>query len=190
MTDGGHQGAGGEGPRQEAPAPDATAGETTAPEPEAAPPQDAQPDAPAQAPPPESGDRPVHLYDAVATQRDQVLDAYGAQRAAVLQAVTEQREAATAPIHAVRQRQAAQGVDPAAVRPADLRATGTAPGAASLAPHRPYPSTAEARRQLVAADIVATLKALIAEEVRVQVCALSSAAAEGAAEESVPERHN
>ncbi len=105
----------------------------------------------AQAPPP-----PKHLYDAVATQRDHVLDSFGAQRNAILQAVAEQRQAAMAPIHTVQARQAAQ----AAASSAGVAGTGG----------RGMPPVT--RQQLVAADIVAALKALVAEEVRVQLRAL------------------
>lgn len=158
---------------------------------------DSGPDATNQSPPPGTEDRPVHLYDAVATQRDQVLNAYDAQRSALLQAVAEQREAATAPIRAVRERQAMQAAASAGLRPADLQRAGGPLGANPLAAHKPYGSTAQARQQLVAADIVATLKMMIAEEVRAQLCALLNAADERLAKaaaaartDTVPERHN
>ena len=109
-----------------------------------------------------AGAPPKHLYDAVATQRDHVLDSFDAQRNAVLQAVAEQREAAMAPIHTVQARHATQ----AAASPAGA----VGPGGRAMPPLT--------RQQAVAADIVAALRAMVAEEVRVQVCALLELAAQ------------
>lgn len=119
----------------------------------------APPSAAAEGVPPEEA--PKHLYDAVATQRDHVLSAFDTQKAAVLQAVAEQREAAIQPVRDVQARQAAQD-GPA---PAGLAGGGRIP---PVAP----------RQQAVAADIVATLKVLIAEEVRAQLLALLDAASQ------------
>ena len=98
--------------------------------------------------------RPVHLYDAVSTQRDHVLGSFDAQRAAILKAVSDQREAALAPIKSVQARQSSSS--PAAPN-AGVRG-------------QPGP------RLLVAAEIVAQLKAMVAEEVRLQLLALLEAA--------------
>lgn len=127
------------------------------------PPQPAPSEAPARDPaaPPSAAaegaapqDAPKHLYDAIATQRDHTLGAYDTQKAAIVQAVAEQREAMVQPVRNVQARQA------------------TTAGLAGGARIPPLP----ARQHAVAADIVATLKALIADEVRSQVHALLDAA--------------
>jgi hypothetical protein len=96
----------------------------------------------------------AHIYEAASSQRDRVVTAFDIQRDAILKAVDDQRQAAMAPIRAVQVKQAQGG-------------TGRAIGAPPPAPNRP---------QNVVADIVMTLKALVAEEVRVQLVALLSAA--------------
>jgi len=127
-------------------------------------------------PAPEQGDRPVHLFDAVATQRDHVLNSYETQRSAIMQAVAEQREAAVAPIRSVQQRQGAQEGGSPRARFTDAQAAGIAPGSAALPLQRQNVSAAAARQQLVAADIAATLRTMIAEEVGRQLSALLDAA--------------
>jgi len=117
---------------------------------------------------PEQGDRPVHLYDAVATQRDHVLKSYDTQRSAIMQAVAEQREAAVAPIRSVQQRQIARESGSATAKTLEQQTAGMPPGASVLPPQRPNASAVFTRQQLVAADIAATLRAMIAEEVRRQ----------------------
>lgn len=104
------------------------------------------------------GAAPKHLYDAVSTQRDHVLGSFDAERAAILQAVADQREAAMGPVRTVQARQAAQ------------LASGALGGVGHLPP-------GVGRQQLVAADIVAALKAMVVEEVRLQIAALLQAAA-------------
>jgi hypothetical protein len=99
--------------------------------------------------------QPAHLYEAVAGQRDRVLGAFDTQRAAILKAVADQRKAALAPIRNVQARKA-----------------GVPPGAAG----RPAGAASFSHQQLVAADIVLTLKAMIADEVRAQLAALLEAA--------------
>jgi len=98
--------------------------------------------------------RPVHLYDAVSTQREHVLGSFDTQRAAILKAVADQREAALAPIKSVQARQSAPS--PAA------------PNAGARGQPNP--------RLLVVAEIVGQLKAMVAEEVRLQLMALLEAA--------------
>ena len=116
--------------------------------------------------------KPTHLYDAVSTQRDHVVGSFEMQRNAILKAVADQREAALAPIKAVRERQSQQpaardGSAQAACRP------GVAP-AENIRRSRSH--AALSQQELVASDIVATLKALVAEEVRVQLLILLEAA--------------
>src|SRR5207237_6541630 len=48
----------------------------------------------------------IHLYEAVSTQRDKVLNSFDEQRAAILKAVADQRSAALAPITAVNVKRA------------------------------------------------------------------------------------
>jgi hypothetical protein len=102
--------------------------------------------------PPQSGAARTHQFEAASGQRERVVSAFDVQRDAILKAVDDQRLAAMAPIRAVQARQAQGG-------------TGRAIGAP------PAPS-----QQNVVADIVMTLKALVAEEVRVQLVALLAAA--------------
>jgi hypothetical protein len=133
------------------------------------------PDGQAQAPNPDvrpasqAGGTPTHLFDAVSTQREKVLGAFDMQRNAILQAVADQREAALAPIRAVHARQAAPGQtsegQPNIVRP---------PSTPPVYSAQPQPGLN--RQQLIAADIVAALKAVVAEEVRVQIVLLLEAA--------------
>ncbi|MGH6871272.1 MAG: hypothetical protein ACREHE_07185 [Rhizomicrobium sp.] len=92
----------------------------------------------------------VPLMDAVTTQRESVLSGFDSQREAIIKAVEEQRRAAMASGSTAQARQ--QG------RPA--------------VPVSGVPN----RQQSVAADIVATLKAMVAEEVRTQLLALLAAA--------------
>ncbi len=104
----------------------------------------------AAAPPqPAAQERRVHVYEAVANQRSNVLSSFDAQRAAIFKAVADQRQAALAPILAVQAKM-------------------TTPGAAA-----PVRSTASGGQvtpqQLIVADIVMALKALVAEEVRLQL---------------------
>ncbi|HEY2068066.1 MAG TPA: hypothetical protein VGG48_00805 [Rhizomicrobium sp.] len=99
----------------------------------------------------------AHLYEAVANQRERVLTGFDSQRDAIVRAVDEQRMAAMAPIYAV------QG-NVAAGRPAGQPAAGR--------PGYPAPN----QQSSVAADIVMTIKAMVAEEVRSQILALLQAA--------------
>jgi hypothetical protein len=115
----------------------------------------------------QAGGTPTHLFDAVSTQREKVLGAFDMQRNAILQAVADQREAAMAPIRTVHTRNAAPGTiregQPNTVRP-------------TSAPYPGQPQPGLSRQQLIAADIVAALKAVVAEEVRVQIVLLLEAA--------------
>ena len=115
------------------------------------------------------GGAPTHLFDAVSTQREKVLGAFDMQRNAILQAVADQREAALAPIRAVHARQAAPGPTSEG-QPNTVRPTSTPPV------YSAQPQPALNRQQLIAADIVAALKAVVAEEVRVQIVLLLEAA--------------
>lgn len=127
----------------------------------------------------EADERRIHLYEAVSTQRDKVLDSFDAQRAAILKAVADQRTAALAPIMAVNTKRAAK--------------ERTAPTMTAAMPSPPNVNTASSssmigaggRRQLmigarqaVAAQIVAALKMLVAAEVRAQLDAVLRAAPE------------
>lgn len=105
---------------------------------------------------------PPHLYDAVSTQREHVLNTFDTQRSSILKAVSDQREAALAPIRAVHARQTAQAATPPA-------------GPTGTACRQPLFLT---RQNLVVADIVSALRAMIAEEVRAQLNALLSTAAQ------------
>ncbi|HTQ13439.1 MAG TPA: hypothetical protein VMH86_06145 [Rhizomicrobium sp.] len=92
------------------------------------------------------------LLDAVATQRESVLSTFDTQREAIIKAVDEQRRAA-------------------------MNHAGTAPARPAAArPGVPPSQAQQLRQQEVVRDIVATLKALVAEEVRSQLIALLSAA--------------
>jgi hypothetical protein len=116
---------------------------------EPAPQADAEPQA--EAPPPAADPaqaQRVHVLDAAAQQRERVLTSFTDQREAIIKAVADQRAAAVAPIDAVRAR----------LGKGNLR--------------RPQPATRPPAEAGVAAEIVAILKALIAEEVRLQVHAL------------------
>lgn len=95
----------------------------------------------------------IHLLDAVSTQRESVLNTFDSQRDAIIKAVDEQRQAAMAPLQSQQARQAGGRVNGPQPQPA-----------------------APSRQQAVAADIVLTLKALVAEEVRTQLIALLAAA--------------
>jgi hypothetical protein len=121
-------------------------------------------------------ERPVHLYQAADAQRERVLSAFDSQRAAILKAVADQRAAAMAPILAV---QAKRAVPP---RPAPMAnapmPTPTAPAPpgiseAIIGPRGRLAGMADPRRA-IAAQIVETLKMLVAAEVRAQLAALSS----------------
>jgi hypothetical protein len=105
---------------------------------------------------------PVHLYEAASSQRERVVTGFDAQREAILKAVDDQRRAAMAPIQAAQTRQ----TQPGAPRPIQAQA----------AAMNPAPSPAATRQQAVVADIVMTLKAMVAEEVRAQLVALLAAA--------------
>jgi hypothetical protein len=126
--------------------------------------------------PPKSGspeDKRVHVLDAASTQREQVLNSFDMQRKAILKAVADQREAALAPVKAVQARKTMQNTQSgsaAAANPAVSRPAAMPAGAQSAPGGQPTP------QQLVAADIVAALKAMVAEEVRVQLVALLEAA--------------
>ncbi len=118
-------------------------------------------------------DKRVHVLDAASTQREQVLNSFDMQRKAILKAVADQREAALAPIKAVQARKTMQNTQSgsaAAANPAVPRPAAMPAGGPSASGSQPTP------QQLVAADIVAALKAMVAEEVRVQLVALLEAA--------------
>jgi len=104
----------------------------------------------------EGGEPRVHLYDAVSTQREQVLKGFDVQREAILKAVADQHEAALAPIRAVQARQAGgttiTGVDGRVLGP------------------RGTPSAAD-RTQTIT-EIAVAIRAIVAEEVRAQLTAL------------------
>jgi hypothetical protein len=134
------------------------------PAPSGSPPQPPQPDV---QPASQAGGTPTHLFDAVSTQREKVLGAFDMQRNAILQAVADQREAALAPIRAVHERNAAPTSEG---QPNPVRPTSTPPV------YSAQPQPALNRQQLIAADIVAALKAVVAEEVRVQIVLLLEAA--------------
>jgi hypothetical protein len=103
--------------------------------------------------------QPVPLYDAASTQREKVVTGFDAQRQAILKAVDDHRLAAMAPIRAAQMQQAQDGARPVGQ-----------PAAAA------NPNTAAARQQAVIAEIVMTLKTMVAEEVRTQLVALLAAA--------------
>ncbi|MGD0190326.1 MAG: hypothetical protein ABSD74_06260 [Rhizomicrobium sp.] len=106
--------------------------------------------------------RPGDVHNAASTQRDHAVNSFESQRSAILKAVDEQREAALAPIRAVQVRQGAHVPG----QPPQTPTNSADPGqGAPLNPH-----------QLVALEIVAHLKALIAEEVRSQLLLLLEAA--------------
>ncbi len=100
------------------------------------------------------------------SQRDRVLNAYDAQRAAVLKMVNDQRTATLSSAPA----RGGQGGAPGTPLPPGM-GTG-ALGAGNR------PQVVGHRRDLVAADIVAAVKALVAEEVRNQLHALLRAVVE------------
>lgn len=104
----------------------------------------------------EGGEPRVHLYDAASTQREQVLKGFDTQREALLKAVADQHEAALAPIRAVQARQtggaATAGVDGRVLGP------------------RGTPTTAD-RTQLIS-EIAVAIRAIVAEEVRMQLTTL------------------
>jgi hypothetical protein len=103
--------------------------------------------------------QPIHLHEAATQQRDRTVTGFDAQREAILKAVEEQRLAAMSPIRAAQQRQT------------------QAHPAQPLAPGMTAAGTAQPNRtQAVLADIVLTLKAMVAEEVRLQLVALLAAA--------------
>ena len=124
-------------------------------------------------PQPVADESRIHLYEAVSTQRDKVLDSFDTQRAAVLKAVADQRAAALAPITAVNEKRAMQLRAGAATSlpllPSHIAATGN--GMIGAAGRRQL--VAESRR-VVAAQIVASLKALVAAEVRAQLAPLQA----------------
>lgn len=98
-----------------------------------------------------------HPYEFASDQRTQVLDSFDAQRRAILKAVADQRAAVTAPIRDVHNRQ-------------PNRAQGPAVGTSiSTMPLGDLQLT-------VAGEVVAQLKALVAEEVRAQLILLLEAA--------------
>ncbi len=102
-------------------------------------------------PPPE---RRVHLFDAAESQRARVLSSFDSQREAILKAVADQRTAALAPIQAVRARMTQAPPSLRGLLPGDGRAAGMD------------------QRAIVAAQIIADLKVLIAEEVGRQLLLL------------------
>ena len=115
----------------------------------------------------------VHLYEAVSTRRDQALDAFSGQRAAILKAVADQREAALAPIRAVQAKQTNKAVAAAAAS----GLTGAAPMAGALAGDAALGGKEDRRQSLlqlrrsIADGIVATIRTLVAAEVRAQLAA-------------------
>jgi len=117
---------------------------------------------------------PVHLNEASA-QRDRLVANYDAQREALLKAVDEQRQAAMAHVR-LRQTPQSNTTTSPAMNPA-LNAANAAinPTLAAQMAANPV-AQAAARQQAVIADIVLTLKAMIAEEVRSQLIALMAAA--------------
>jgi hypothetical protein len=129
----------------------------------------------ATAPPAE---RPMHLYEAASAQRDKVMTSFDAQRAAILKAVADQREAALAPIRAVRARRVGQ----AAANTASLFAGGipSALGKGVIMGRSAYQPSLD-RGRMIAAEIVATIKTLVAEEVKFQLRGRQEAATGGAA---------
>jgi hypothetical protein len=107
---------------------------------------------PAQAAQPgtEADERRVHLLEAAADQRERVLTSFTDQREAIMKAVADQRAAAVAPIDAVRARLG---------------------GTSLRRPPQPLSTKAPAAAEAggVVAEIVTILKALIADEVRLQL---------------------
>jgi hypothetical protein len=122
----------------------------------------------------------IHVYGAAASQRERVLSSFHEQRDAIFKAVAEQRAATAAPIEAVRAQLSGLGRSPAG-RDAPL---GASPAPAVAARQRGAAATPEPRRA-VAAEIVASLKQLIAEEVQRQL-QLAFAALECAPGTSTP----
>jgi hypothetical protein len=108
-----------------------------------------------------AGEKRVHLYDAVSTQREHVLQGFDRQREAILKAVGDQRETALAPIRTVQARQAA-GIATAGV---DGRVLG--PRGASSAPN-----LSAADRAQAISEIATIIRAIVAEEVHTQLVAL------------------
>lgn len=107
--------------------------------------------------PPPTPERRIHLYDAASTQRDSVMKGFDNQREALMQAVADQREAALAPIRAVNARQAAvAGVDGRVLGPRGNTQTAL---------------TAADKSQTIS-EIAATIRAIVAEEVCLQIAAL------------------
>ena len=108
-------------------------------------------------------------FDAATGQRERVMSTFDSQRSAIIRAVDEQRLAAMAPIHAmqgqVMQGQAMQG------QPIQSQAAVRQAAAAPRAP-----SAAASQQSAVVAEIVLTIKALVAEEVRGQLLSLLQAA--------------
>jgi hypothetical protein len=129
-------------------------------------------------PPSAAAEQRVHLYEAVSARRDQVLNQFAGQRAAILKAVADQRAAAVAPILAVQTRRANESNpnEPAAaaMNPNAAAAPGAAPPPLTNAPIRRR-SLLQFRRA-IAADIVATIRTLVAAEVRAQLAAIDAAA--------------
>jgi hypothetical protein len=107
---------------------------------------------------PPAGER-VHIYDAASTQRENVLKGFDKQREALLKAVDDQREAALAPIRAVQTRQTA-GTATAGV---DGRVLGPRGGASAAT---------QSMADRTIAEIAAVIRAIVAEEVRLQLTAL------------------
>lgn len=107
--------------------------------------------------PPPNTERRIHLYDAASTQRESVMKGFDSQREALMQAVADQREAALAPIRAVNARQAAvAGVDGRVLGP-----RGNSPAALSAAD----------KTQAIT-EIAAAIRAIVAEEVSLQIATL------------------
>jgi hypothetical protein len=133
-------------------------------------------------PPSPAAEQRVHLYEAVSARRDQVLNQFSGQRAAILKAVADQRAAAVAPILAVAAKRAneSRAAEPAsAAMSADPAvAPGMTPpplGNAAIGGATRRRSLTQLRRA-VAADIVSTIRALVAAEVRAQLAAAEPAA--------------
>jgi len=163
-----------------APAPPAARAPDAGPQPAepsaTAPPPGAPPHGPAAAG--AAADRRVHVYEAAAHQRERVMSSFDAQRAAILKAVADQRMAALAPIMSVQAKMATSNAASAGAAPEARPAMGPA-GAAALGAGRLPGFTPQ---QLVAADIVAAFKTMIADEVRAQLAARLQSATPGAAQ--------
>ena len=93
------------------------------------------------------------LISAVTTQREGVLNSFDAQRDAIIKAVDEQRRVAM-----------------------DSTKGGQQPRIAGRPIGQPAPQPPAPSRQQIIGEIVQTLKALVAEEVRAQLLALLAAA--------------